>query len=353
MSAPIPGDPVYLGSFLANTHWYGVVGDGDTPAMQVATMEAVGQDAVVCLDALKGEQGEPGKPADIVKMQYDLLVTKPSDLPTDLNATTDVGKAWWIDNLVYVWTGDHYEAKAMGSPGQPGETPHITVTTEVIPPDQNSTVEQSGTTLNPVLNFKIAAPRGPTGPASAIQLAEDYDNTLPPTDGQCVTWNDTKEMWEPSDFPARQPQLFSVPEAAFTDFTGLTQRHTICSFTIPAQDFSWVPYVHGHIKAFGVEIGDSDPMTIGCEVRLGDPEAGALVARSHGTIAHWTTVTPHFSSPDNQTNAVAPDNGVATVPAGQAAVFNVNLVNDGLIGSYSFHKAGAQLTIVTFPQGQG
>ena len=40
MTAPIPGDPVYLGSFLANTHWYGVVGDGDTPAMQVATMEA-------------------------------------------------------------------------------------------------------------------------------------------------------------------------------------------------------------------------------------------------------------------------------------------------------------------------
>ena len=66
MTAPIPGDPVYLGSFLANTHWYGVVGDGDTPAMQVATMEAVGQDAVVCLDALKGDQGEKGDPAEIV-----------------------------------------------------------------------------------------------------------------------------------------------------------------------------------------------------------------------------------------------------------------------------------------------
>jgi hypothetical protein len=148
VSAPIPGDPVYLGSFLVNSHWYGVVGDGDTPAMQVATMEAVGQDAVICLDALKGEQGEDGKPADIVQMQWDLLVTEPSDLPTDLNNTSDVGKAWWIDNLVYVWTGDHYEAKAMGSPGQPGPTPQITVTTEVIPPDQTSTVEQSGTSLN-------------------------------------------------------------------------------------------------------------------------------------------------------------------------------------------------------------
>lgn len=350
MTAPIPGDPVYLGSFLANTHWYGVVGSGDTPAMQVATMEAVGQDAVVCLDALKGDQGEPGKPADIVQMQYDVLVTEPSDLPTDLNTTTDVGKAWWIDNLVYVWCGDHYEAKAMGSPGVPGQTPQITTTMELLPPEGESVVEQSGTSLNPHLNFKLAAPRGPAGPASAIQLAEDYDNTLPPRPGQVVTWNGDKDMWEPSDFAAKQPRLYSVPEAAFTDFTGMTQRHTILSFTIEPQDYDWVPYVHGHIKAFGVELGDSDPMTIGCEVRIGDPTAGTLVARSHGTIANWTTLSPHFSSRNDPTAAVAPDNGVATIPAGATATFNVNLVNDGLLGIYSYTKAGSQLTIVTFPQ---
>ena len=350
MTAPIPGDPVYLGSFLANTHWYGVVGDGDTPAMQVATMEAVGQDAVVCLDALKGDQGEKGDPAEIVQMQYDPLVTKPSDLPTDLNNSTDVGKAWWIDNLVYVWAGDHYEAKAMGSPGLPGETPHITTTMELLPPEGESVVEQSGTSLNPHLNFKLAAPRGPTGPASAIVLAEDYDNTLPPMGGQVVTWNDKKDLWEPSDFAARQPRLYSVPEAAFMDFTGMTQRHTILSFVIEAQDYDWVPYVHGHIKAFGVELGDSDPMTIGCEVRIGDPTAGTLIARSHGTTANWTTISPHFSSKGDPTAAVAPDNGVATIPAGAEATFSVNLVNDGFLGVYSYTKAGSQLTIVTFPQ---
>lgn len=351
MTAPIPGDPVYLGSFLANTHWYGVVGDGDTPAMQVATMEAVGQDAVVCLDALKGEQGDKGDPADIVQMQYDLLVTKPSDLPTDLNSTTDVGKAWWIENLVYVWTGDHYESKAMGSPGQPGETPHITVTTELIGPEEESTVEQSGTSLNPMLNFKIAAPRGPAGPAAAIQLAEDYDNTLPPTDGQSITWNAEKDMWEPSDFAAKHPRFYSVPEAAFTDFTGMTQRQTILTFVVEAQDFDWVPYVHGHIHAYGIELGDSDPQTIGAEVRMGDPVSGQLVARSHGTIANWTTLTPHFSTPGNPTAAVAPDNGVAMVRAGDEVTLSCNLVNDGFLGAYSFQKAGAQLTIVAFPQG--
>jgi hypothetical protein len=284
-------------------------------------------------------------------MQYDVLVTKPSDLPTDLNNSTDVGLAWWIDNLVYVWTGDHYEAKAMGSPGRPGDTPQITVTTELIPPDEQSVVEQSGTSLNPMLNFKIAAPQGPEGPASAIQLASDYDNTLPPTAGQVVTWNDDKKLFEPSDFAAKQPALYSVPEAAFTDYTGMTQRQTILSFTVPPQDYNWVPYVHGHIKAFGIELGDSDPMTIGCEVRSGDPTAGVLVARSHGTTANWTTITPHFSTPDDPTNAVAPDNGVAMVRAGVAQTFHLNLVNDGLIGAYSYNKTGSQLTIVTFPQG--
>jgi len=85
MTAPIPGDPVYLGSFLTNTHWYGVVGDGDTPAMQVATMEAVGQDAVIALDALMGAKGDKGDPADIVVMQWDSDIDDPADLPTDSN----------------------------------------------------------------------------------------------------------------------------------------------------------------------------------------------------------------------------------------------------------------------------
>jgi len=352
VTAPIPGDPVFLGSFLANTHWYGVVGSGDTPAMQVATMEAVGQDAVVCLDALKGERGEKGDPADIVRMQWDVLITQPSELPTDLNSTTDVGLAWWIGNLVYVWVGDHYVSKAMGSPGQTGETPHVTVTSELIPPGETSTVEQSGTTLNPHLHFKIAAPRGPTGPASAIQLAEDYDNTLPPVGGQVVTWNADKSKFESSDFAAKHPRLYSVPEAAFTDYSGMNQRHTILSYTMEAQDFDWVPYIHGHIKAYGITLGGSEgATTIGCEVRIGDAVGGVLVARSHGTTAHWTTVTPHFSSPDDATAAVAPNNGVAEIKAGQTPTFHVTLVNDGLLGSYQYNKTGSQLTLLVVPQG--
>lgn len=358
MSSPIPGDPVYLGSFLTNTHWYGVVGDGDTPAMQVATMEAVHQDAVIALDALKGDTGEKGDPADIVNLQYASTIDDPADLPTASQANGftrplvlgDAGIAWWIGNLVYMWTGTNYIAKAMGSPGQVGETPHIHVTAERINPGLTSTVEQSGTSLNPVLHFKISAPAGPEGPASAIVLASDYDNTLPPQSGQVVTWNADTDLWEPSDFAAKHPRMYSVPEQAFTNFTGLTQRQTILTYNLEAQDYDYVPRVDGHIKAFGIEL-DADPLTIGCEVRLGDPITGQLIGRGFGNIASWTTIVPHFSTTGDPTAAVSPDNGVAQVNAGQTAVISVNLFNDGLLGAYIYNKAGSQLTILTIPQG--
>lgn len=358
MSSPIPGDPVYLGSFLANTHWYGIVGDGETPAMQVATMEAVHQDAVIALDALKGDKGDKGDPADIVKLQYDSAITDTANLPTASQARgftrpltlADKGFAWWIGNLVYVWTGTSYIAKAMGSPGQVGATPVISVSMERINPGETSTVQRTGTSANPNLHFRIAAPAGPPGPAAAITAALDYDDTLPPTNGQVPTWNEVKELWEPSDFAARHPRLYSVPEQAFTNFTGLAQRHNILSYTLEAQDYAYVPYVSGHIKAFGVEF-DIDPLTIGVEVRLGDPITGQLIGRGFGNSSSWSTITPHYSTPGDPTAAVSPDNGVAEVAAGQTATISVNLFNDGLLGAYIYNRAGSQLNILTVPQG--
>jgi hypothetical protein len=363
VSAPIPGDPVYLGSFLANTHWYGVVGDGETPAMQVATMEAVHQDAVIALDVLKGDKGDKGDPAYIVKMQYTPGITTSAQLPTASQANgftrpltlADEGFTWWIGSQVYVWTGTNYITKAMGSPGLTGETPHISVTMERIAPGLTSVVEQSGTSLNPILHFKIAAPAGPPGPASAILLAADYDNTLPPEDGQTLTWFAVPAEpygghWGASDFAAKHPRIYSVPEQAFTNFSGLAQRQTILSYTLEAQDYDYIPEVSGHIKAAGIE-GDPDPLTIGVEVRLNDPITGQLIGRGFGNSSNWNTITPHYSEPGDPTAAVAPGNGLAVVEAGQTATINVNLYNDGLLGAYIYNRAGSQLVIKTIPQG--
>lgn len=363
MSAPIPGDPVYLGSFLANTHWYGVVGDGETPAMQVATMEAVHQDAVIALDALKGERGEKGDPADIVKMQYTPGITQASHLPTASLAngftrpltTADVGFTWWIGNQVYVWTGTNYVVKSMGSPGLTGATPTITFTAERVAPGTGTTIQQSGTSLNPHVHMIVDPPAGPQGPASAILLAADYDNTLPPEDGQTLTWYAVPAEpygghWGASDFASKHPRIYSVPEQAFTNFSGMAQRHTILSYTLEAQDYDYIPEVSGHIQAYGIEL-DADPLTIGVEVRLNDPITGQLIGRGFGNSSNWTTITPHYSEPGNPTAAVAPGNGLAVVEAGQTATISVNLYNDGLLGAYIYNKAGSQLIIKTNPQG--
>lgn len=352
MTGPfIPGDPVPLGTFLAHVHAFGVVGTGDTPAMQVATLELVDQNAVLALDALKGDKGDKGEPADIVKLQYDSDIDDPADLPTNLtNTPADIGKAWWIGSVVYMWTGTQFVFRQMGSEGRPGPVPNITIQTELIPETETSSVVQTGSALNPVVLFRIAAPRGPIGPAASYLAATDYVGTTPPEDGQTLTWDATNNGARFSDFAAKHPRFYSMPEANFVNFTGMAQRQNIGSFVIEAQDYDYVPYVAGHIKAWGVEL-DADPLIIGVEVRLNDPISGTLIGRGFGNISNWATITPHFSTTGDPTAAVAPDNGVAQVSAGQQATIHVNLYNDGLLGAYIFNKAGAQLSVLTVPQG--
>jgi len=357
VSIPATGDAVALFQTLMSATWYGVVGDGTTPAGMAATLEMIDDEAVITTDVLVGPKGDKGDPAPLVDLQW-----PPLEQAADLDqfrpslGAGDAGKAWWIGSVVYVWDGTDFQMVRPGPAGPPGATPQITVTTETIPldeRDENSVDEviQTGTSLAPNLHFRLLSPQGPTGPSTNITGAPDYDASGgAPEDGQTLVWSAAAQKWQPSDYTAKQPRFFSVPEAAFTPFSGLAQRQTILAFTVPAQDFSWVPYVTGHIKAFGIEL-DADPLTIGCEVRLGDATTGQLIGRGFGNISNWTTISPHFSSSGDATTAVAPDNGVATVASGQAAVINVNLYNDGLLGAYVFNNAGAQLSILCLPQG--
>jgi hypothetical protein len=94
-----------------------------------------------------------------------------------------------------------------------------------------------------------------------------------------------------------------------------------------------------------------DPFKIGAEVRLGDPTNGQLIGRGKGTIAQETIVVPHFSSPGDPDTAATPDNGVGQINAGQQSTLSVNLVNDGLIGAYSFNRKDAQMAVLVIPQG--
>lgn len=352
------GDAVALFQTLMSATWYGVVGDSDTPGGMAATLEMVDNEAVITTDVLIGPKGDPGEPSPIVKLQWPALesATELQPFRTQLgNNATDIGKAWWVGSVVYVWDGSDFRMVRPGPAGPAGATPQITVSAETIPLDERGPgvtdeVEQSGTSLNPHLHFKLLSPQGPEGPSTNITGAPDYDNTNPPEDGQTLVWSADLDKWTPSDYAARQPKHYSVPEQAFSNFSGLAQTHTILSYVIEAQDFDWTPYVTGHIKARGIEL-DSDPLTIGCEVRLGDAETGQLIARGFGDRSDWTHLKPHFSTPGEPTRAVSPDNQIATVQAGQTATINVRLYNDGLIGSYVFNRTGAQLSILCIPKG--
>lgn len=359
MAIPQTGDAVPLFQTLMSATWYGVVGDGNTPGGMAATLEMVDDEAVITTDVLVGPKGDPGNPAPIVQLQWPAF-EQVADLETVRDDLTldDAGKAWWIGSVVYVWDGTDFQSVRPGPAGPPGITPQISFSAETIPMSERTSsstdeVIQSGSSTAPHIHLRLLSPQGPQGPSTNITAAPDYYSAGgAPDDGQTLVWNETLGKWKPSDFTAKHPRLYSIPQQAFNNFSGSNPRHPILTYTIEAQDYDWVPYVTGHIKAFGIEL-DADPFIIGCEVRLGGADdTGPLIGRGWGNISNWTTIVPHFSTSADPTAAVSPDNATAMVYAGQEATITLWLSNDGLFGAYVFNRSGAQLSILTIPQGE-
>lgn len=350
---PDPGDAVYLGSVLTNMHFWGVVSDLETPAMVTGTFEVAQNDGAITLDALVGAPGVPGENSPIVKMQYQSSIDDPDDLPDNLtDDDADIGKAWWVGNIVYLWDGEHFVQKQMGTQGPPGPVPNIHPSVQLLDPDDPDLVSEivvTGTAADPGWLLKLKAPKGPQGDNATIRDATDYNDSTAPATGQVIAWNGSD--YAPADFNPLAMRVYSLPEAAFNNYSGITTRTTIASFAVPPQEFDWQPIIFGHIKATGLEL-DEDPFIIGCEVRLGDPNSGQLVGRGFGNISSWATVIPHFSSTGDANKAITPDNGVAVVPGyhtGTAGTVYVNLYNDGVTGIYQFNKNNAQLTVMVVP----
>ena len=108
-------------------------------------------------------------------------IDDPGDLPDNLtDDPDDVGKAWWIGNQVYVWDGDEYQVKAMGTQGPPGPVPNMHPTVQLLDPDDvdlESVIEVTGTAANPGWLLKLKAPKGPQGDNATIRDATDYSET--------------------------------------------------------------------------------------------------------------------------------------------------------------------------------
>jgi hypothetical protein len=155
-------------------------------------------------------------------------------------------------------------------------------------------------------------------------------------------------IWVPVSVSQLVPGPYSMPESAFTSFSGLSQRAPIGSFSLPAHPFWWTPIVFGHIGAFGLELS-ADPLMIGCEILLGDATSGQQVARGFGNSMGEVNIVPHYSTPTTPSGAITPENSMAAIAPNTAAEIYVNLYNDGNIGVYQFNPTDAQVMVIVLP----
>lgn len=368
------GETNFLANYLINTRVYGVVVPSTGEQEFYATYEIQGDQGTLFLAAVVGADGEAGQDAIGLHLQTDPYDT-PDDLPHTLtNTVADIGKYWVMDDVnvdgdiigssMYVWFGTSWRRLMLGSPGPPGPVPIITPTVDLVDPDTDtSSVDVSGTPTHPDWALHLAVEPGPQGPGPMLALAPDVDfATNPPIAGDVLGFTGRytsgtaptghQPIWVPVSISQLIPSPYSMPENAFTSFSGISQRAGIGSFVIPPQPFPWTPIVWGHIGAFGIELS-ANPLLIGCEVLLGDATSGHSIARGFGNSLGEVNIMPHYSTPTTPSNALTPTNGTATVPPNHSnpaeGTIYVNLYNDGAIGLYQFSPTDAQIFVMVVP----
>lgn len=363
MTEPLEvGDRTYMGSFNTDVHVYGEISDLDTPDQVSFTMEGFGANALLNTKAIVGKQGPAGSSAPLGKRQFPIYDAE-EDLPSNLTSDdADIGKYWIVrvyddlDNEVgsnwYMWNGFAFERFKMGMPGQAGPVPDVTWTFDVVDPSVTPSVKttETGDIYSPSVLVEINKEliRGPQGPDAAWdKYATGSEDT-----GDIPVWDAGVGKYKATAVVNKVPKFWTYPEGAFTS-TALQIGTTvpIGSALIPPIDWDTKPWVLGHFRLSGGEL-DSTPFMLGIEVRLGHPTSGIVVARGWGNSTGYIELQPHSSSATGLADAITPDNERALIPAestGAAATLYVNAFNDGLVGAYSFNRAGAQLSVMAVP----
>lgn len=365
------GSLVYLQSVMANVHIYSYVTDGNTPNLNVITMDVNADEGSIVVPGLIGPPGPAGQPQFALDLQLDIYST-PADLyaakaGTLTDTPADIGKYWLIEqtdsngNVIaaqaYIWWGSYWRIMPFGTQGPAGPYPVVTPDVLLIDPDETSYVENTGTLSNPSWTFNLAVPPGPQGPDATIAGCPDVSEIIPPTAGQVLgfngQYNDGLPVWQPMTIGDISVQPYTVPESAFSSYGGIsTSKQTVCTFAIPANPWPWKPLVWGQLEIFGLELS-ANPLLIGVEVLLGDPKNGTLIATGYGnSLGGVVTIVPHTSTSNNTNLAMTPSNSTALVPknhTGTQGTIYVNLVNDGLAAVYDFNANNSQLFVMACP----
>lgn len=372
MSAPVQapaGASAYFGSMMATLHFWGYASDLNVPSGVIGSFELHDNEGAIVLDAIKGDQGDPGEPSDIIKMQYEDDFTDPSQLPQNLeNIDADIGKAWWIGNVVWMWSGTNYYSKQMGTPGPVGPPPAIAASAELVPSGTSTSLTQpievtpsssdSGLSVSLLFKFDQDSIQGPAGPSGPIRDAADYDNTVPTLGGYVPVWNATTQKFQAESLELLGMEIYSVPSTYFVESSGFAVTgQQVCAFPIPPRPFAWKPVVlSGHIKVVGAELDPTNLFNIiqiGCQVLLGSPTSGTQIGRGYGSPLQWTSIEAEYATSGSPGQAVTPDNTIAYVPPNHTdptqGTLYVVLANDGAVGGYTYSPVGSGMLIGVVP----
>lgn len=263
MTQPSVGDLIYLASYLIRVRVSAQSTPPDTPNCYSADFHVMGDQGAMILDALAGPAGRGGLQEFAFRQQDDANVNSSADLPTNLTDTPqDIGKYFLIDTVnpdgiitgetAWTWYGTGWRQFQMGVVGPPGPVPAIQVEEQLIPPGQDAHVETSGPTIEPSWILNLPQPAGPTGPVGPLHNFPDIDTSSPPVTGDLLTatgeYNAAGQLiWAGQPLAAPLPAVYSMPETAFTAYTGAAQSVLIGSYPIPAQPFDFTPVIWGHL----------------------------------------------------------------------------------------------------------
>jgi hypothetical protein len=371
MSFPVigvTGDRTYLGAQDANFHFFGII--VDTPAlpgsMEIVTDDQGNTDVTIVLPAQIGLPGIQGENSKIVNMQWETNLLSASELPALTNTPADIGKAWWIENVIFAWSGTNWIPFPLGVSGPPGPVPVIDFAAELVPSNNleslttpiNIVQEGEEDQLSMLFQFdqdSITGVQGPTG--GPIRDAADFDNvTNPPNQGDAIVWSTSLQGWQPSTIGQLAPLVYTIPAQNFQAYKGTGGvEHTVCTFPVPPQPFSWRPIVFGNLKLgqAGSAFNYFAPkLNLGCLVLLGDPINGHLVGRGFGTLSNYCPIFPQFSAPSNNMKT-AVDALVPPYHVGSAGTLYITISNDDKrLGAFQFNPADAELTVIVMPESE-
>ena len=216
-------------------------------------------------------------------------------------------------------------------------------------------VVESGSAAEPHFAVKVPGIVGPKGDNARIQEALDFDNSVPPQDGQGIVYDATKEKARWGDLSPYGVGMISLPENQFTagSYSG---RQVIATLPAPGQPVAWYPDVSGIVRWSRPLLSTAQ---VQIEVRwefdgVNSPETGNLcgLAAYDPSILDAEVVAAidaHFSDATDVGRAVGPDSAAGRVPADQAITMTVQAVKSGGSGNYQIKQKDAQLVCRIYP----